>query len=62
MIKTEIDNLDYWDLSDIKICLVSPINGNHDFYALSEDIIEEAMIEYENGNLITLNMIFLNVN
>jgi len=62
MIKTKIDDLEYWDLRDIKICFVSPINGNHDFYAKSEDIVEEAIIEYENGNLITLDMIFLNVN
>jgi len=62
MIKTKIDDLEYWDLKDIKICYVSPINGNYDFYAKSEDILDEAIIEFENGNLISLDMIFLNVN
>lgn len=62
MIKTKIDDLEYWNLSDIKICYVSLFNGNHDFYAKSEDILDEALIEYEMGNLISLDMIFLNVN
>lgn len=62
MIKTKINQFEYWDLQDIKICFVSPINGSHDFYAKTETIVEEAIVEYENGNLITLDMIFLNVN
>jgi len=49
MIKTKIDDLEYWDLRDIKICYVSPINGNYDFYAKSEDILDEAIIEFENS-------------
>ena len=62
MIKTKLDDLEYWDLKDIKICYISPQNGNYDFYAKSEDILDEAVIEFENGNLISLHMIFLNVN
>ena len=62
MIKTKIDDLEYYDLRNIKICYVSPLNGSYDFYAKSEDILDEAIIEFENGNLISLDMIFLNVN
>jgi hypothetical protein len=62
MIKTKLDDLEYWDLRNIKICYISPQNGNYDFYAKSEDILEEAIIEYKMGNLMSLDMIFLNVN
>lgn len=62
MIKTKIDEFEFWNIKDIKICFISPLNGVHNFYVKSSDIFEEAISEYIKGNLITLDMIFLNVN
>ena len=62
---TKIDNNNFsfeqcHELFDI--CFFTTNNGEADFYAETEDILEEALIEYTDGNLVTEHLMFVNIN
>jgi len=67
MTKTKIEHFEYIDISDIKICFYSLVYDNYDFLAKNEEIVEEAAEDFMscyfiNYNLMTVDMIFLNIN
>jgi hypothetical protein len=62
MTKTKIGDLQYWDLSNLKICYMSSNKESHDFYAEDEDFLDECIHEWEMGNIISLDLMFININ
>ena len=62
MTKTKIGDLQYCDLSNLKICYINSIKESHDFYEEDEDFLDECIHEWEMGNIISLDLMFININ
>lgn len=62
MTKIKYGNIVYWSFADLDICFMSTNQTQNTFYTADNENIEEYINQYEMGNIISLDLIFININ